>query len=72
MEPSDNDWRGLREGGRGPLLMRRNASYPAPQNVVISQRCSGGKGRPLPLGGRGYAGSWIWTSEKTPSRHLGE
>jgi hypothetical protein len=20
----------------------------------------------------GYAGSWIWTSENTPSRHLGE
>ena len=45
--------------------------YPDQQDVVIGQRCSGAEiTNPPPEQGWAYAGSWIWTSGNTPSRHF--
>jgi hypothetical protein len=47
--------------------------YPAPQDLVIGTGAVvDGGGEIQRLLDRGYAERWIWVSEKTPSRILGE
>jgi hypothetical protein len=62
------------EKGGAALSFRAGAYlYPAPQDVVIIQRCSDGARAALrPYGGTFYAESCIRTSENSPTRQVGE
>jgi hypothetical protein len=56
-----------------PVIHPNASSFAAPQDVVMTSMLNDLVRGPAPCIGRGYAGSWIWTSQKTSSsRYFGE